>query len=190
MSMKRRVMYGRCWCWPLGARPPALRSTAISSATTMAEFWGGAIFVGSEARVHGRGRAASPDMGRSSCRWSWAIVGGYVAWLFYIRRPDIPASLAKTQDGALPVPAEQVVFRRALRLPVRQARHAARARPVEGRRRRDHRRLRARRRVRACAVLAARARQLQTGYLYHYAFAMLIGVAAIMTWYVMTLARG
>jgi NADH-quinone oxidoreductase subunit L len=25
--------------------------------------------------------------------------------------------------------------------------------------------------------------QLQTGYLYHYAFAMLIGVTALITWY-------
>ena len=31
--------------------------------------------------------------------------------------------------------------------------------------------------------------RLQTGYLYHYAFAMLIGVAALITWYVMSGAR-
>jgi NADH-quinone oxidoreductase subunit L len=31
--------------------------------------------------------------------------------------------------------------------------------------------------------LARRATRLQTGYLYHYAFAMLIGVAALVTWY-------
>ena len=30
--------------------------------------------------------------------------------------------------------------------------------------------------------LAGVLRQLQTGYLYHYAFAMLIGVAALVTW--------
>ena len=30
---------------------------------------------------------------------------------------------------------------------------------------------------------SASARRLQTGYLYHYAFAMLIGVAALVTWY-------
>ena len=30
--------------------------------------------------------------------------------------------------------------------------------------------------------VTARAVKLQTGYLYHYAFAMLIGVAAILTW--------
>ena len=31
--------------------------------------------------------------------------------------------------------------------------------------------------------LARRASALQSGYLYHYAFAMLIGVAALVTWY-------
>ncbi|MBW7837771.1 MAG: NADH-quinone oxidoreductase subunit L [Sphingomonadales bacterium] len=36
----------------------------------------------------------------------------------------------------------------------------------------------------AVANLAARARRLQSGYVYHYAFAMLIGVAAIVTWFV------
>lgn len=33
------------------------------------------------------------------------------------------------------------------------------------------------------AALARRAARLQTGYVYHYAFAMLIGVAALVTWY-------
>ena len=32
-----------------------------------------------------------------------------------------------------------------------------------------------------------RAIRLQTGYLYHYAFAMLIGVAALVTWYLFVL---
>jgi len=37
----------------------------------------------------------------------------------------------------------------------------------------------------ALSTLAAarRAVRLQSGYLYHYAFAMLIGVAALVTWY-------
>ena len=34
--------------------------------------------------------------------------------------------------------------------------------------------------------LAQRVSALQSGYLYHYAFAMLIGVAAIVTWYLFT----
>ena len=35
----------------------------------------------------------------------------------------------------------------------------------------------------ASVDLARRAMRLQTGYLYHYAFAMLIGVALLVTWY-------
>jgi NADH-quinone oxidoreductase subunit L len=35
--------------------------------------------------------------------------------------------------------------------------------------------------------VARRAVRLQTGYLYHYAFAMLIGVAALITWYLFAL---
>jgi NADH-quinone oxidoreductase subunit L len=37
--------------------------------------------------------------------------------------------------------------------------------------------------------LARRASALQTGYVYHYAFAMLIGVVVLITWYLFLLAR-
>jgi NADH-quinone oxidoreductase subunit L len=37
--------------------------------------------------------------------------------------------------------------------------------------------------------LARRAGRLQTGYVYHYAFAMLIGVATLVTWYLYAIAR-
>ena len=32
--------------------------------------------------------------------------------------------------------------------------------------------------------LAKRASKLQTGYVYHYAFAMMIGVVALVSWYI------
>ncbi len=35
----------------------------------------------------------------------------------------------------------------------------------------------------AVALIAAKARKLQTGYVYHYAFAMIVGLAAIVTWF-------
>ena len=38
----------------------------------------------------------------------------------------------------------------------------------------------------AARNLAQRASRLQTGYVYHYAFAMLIGVVALVTWYLFT----
>ncbi len=41
----------------------------------------------------------------------------------------------------------------------------------------------------ATRQLARRAAALQSGYVYHYAFAMLIGVAAFVTWYLYSMAR-
>ena len=35
-------------------------------------------------------------------------------------------------------------------------------------------------------AMARRATALQSGYLYHYAFAMLFGVAALVTWYLVS----
>jgi NADH-quinone oxidoreductase subunit L len=40
----------------------------------------------------------------------------------------------------------------------------------------------------AALNLARRATRLQSGYLYHYAFAMLVGVAAFVTWYLLAVA--
>ena len=37
--------------------------------------------------------------------------------------------------------------------------------------------------------VARRAGQLQSGYVYHYAFAMLIGVVALLTWYLFAHGR-
>ena len=37
----------------------------------------------------------------------------------------------------------------------------------------------------AVRVISRRASALQTGYLYHYAFAMLIGVVVLVTWYIL-----
>jgi NADH-quinone oxidoreductase subunit L len=37
--------------------------------------------------------------------------------------------------------------------------------------------------------IAQRAGRLQTGYVYHYAFAMLIGIVALATWYILRTGR-
>lgn len=39
-------------------------------------------------------------------------------------------------------------------------------------------------------VIAAKARKLQTGYVYHYAFAMIIGLAAVVTWFMVNSGGG
>ena len=40
----------------------------------------------------------------------------------------------------------------------------------------------------AVRLAARRVAALQSGYLYHYAFAMLIGIVVISTWYLLTLS--
>ncbi len=57
-----------------------------------------------------------------SSRWCWASC---TAWYMYISRRRLPRNLAEQHCAALPVPAQQVVFRRALRLPVRALRPSA-----------------------------------------------------------------
>lgn len=42
----------------------------------------------------------------------------------------------------------------------------------------------------AIGVIAAKARKLQTGYVYHYAFAMIIGLAAVVTWFMVNSGGG
>ena len=81
--------------------------------------------------------------------------------------------------AALPLPAQQVVLRRALRRHLRASGDVARPAAVEGRRRLRHRRLRADGVSARVLDVTRNVVRLQTGYLYHYAFAMLIGVAAL-----------
>ena len=73
------------------------------------------------------------------------IAGIAMAYLFYIVDPRLPLRLAQRYPRALSVPAEQMVFRRALRFAVRAPGDGARRRAVEIGRRRGHRRARAER---------------------------------------------
>ena len=112
------------------------------------------------------------------------MIGGFlVAWQFYIRRPDIPASLAREQGVLYRFLLNAWYFDRIYDvLFVRPAMWLGRlfwkggdgfiidgfgpdgvsARVLD---------------------VTKNVVRLQTGYLYHYAFAMLIGVAAFVTWF-------
>ena len=79
------------------------------------------------------------------------VLGFLVSWLFYIRRPVSAGRTRQPAPDALPVPAQQMVFRRALRLHLRPPGEAARPLPLEEGRRLRHRRLRPGRRVGAGA---------------------------------------
>ena len=111
------------------------------------------------------------------------VIGGLLAWQFYIRRPDIPASLARDQGVLYRFLLNAWYFDRIYDIFfVRPAMWLGRlfwkggdgfvidGFGPDG--------------VSARVLDVTRnVVRLQTGYLYHYAFAMLIGVAAFVTWF-------
>jgi len=112
------------------------------------------------------------------------MIGGFlVAWVFYIGRPDLPATLARRQDLLYRFLLNAWYFDRMYDfLFVRPAMWLGRTLwkggdgfiidgfGPDG--------------VSARVLDVTRnVVRLQTGYLYHYAFAMLIGVAAFITWF-------
>ncbi|RXF74708.1 NADH-quinone oxidoreductase subunit L [Hansschlegelia zhihuaiae] len=111
------------------------------------------------------------------------VVGFAVAWMFYIRRPDLPARLARSQELIYDFLLNKWYFDELYDLIfVRPAKAIGRflwktgdGRIIDG--------------LGPDGVSARvinvtnQVVRLQTGYLYHYAFAMLIGVAALFTWF-------
>ena len=113
-----------------------------------------------------------------------AVAGIAVAWLMYVRRPELPGLLAARLRPLYLFLLNKWYFDELYDWAfVRPAHYLGRSLwksgdgavidgvGPDG--------------VAAAALnLARRASQLQTGYLYHYAFAMLIGVAGLVTWFV------
>jgi NADH-quinone oxidoreductase subunit L len=111
------------------------------------------------------------------------VIGVLVAWQFYIRRPDIPESMARQHDALYRFLLNKWYFDELYDLIfVRPAMWLGRLLwkggdgwlidgfGPDG--------------VSARVLDVTRnVVRLQTGYLYHYAFAMLIGVAALITWF-------
>ncbi|MBC01585.1 MAG: NADH-quinone oxidoreductase subunit L [Rhodobacteraceae bacterium] len=143
-------------------------------------FWKGALFVSEENHVlHDIHEVplwvkASPFV---------MMLGGFaVAWLFYIRSPEIPRQLAERHDGLYRFLLNKwyfdelydAIFVRPAMWIGRQLWKKGDGTVIDGM---------------GPDGVAARVQnvttwvvRLQTGYLYHYAFAMLIGVAALITW--------
>ncbi|NND50079.1 MAG: NADH-quinone oxidoreductase subunit L [Rhizobiales bacterium] len=119
-------------------------------------------------------------------KWSATImmvVGFLIAWQFYIRKPEIPATLAREQDMLYRFLLNKWYFDEIYDfLLVRPAMWLGRVlwrggdgRIIDGLGPDG---------ISARVIdLAGRAVKLQTGFVYHYAFAMLIGVALLTTWY-------
>ena len=111
------------------------------------------------------------------------IVGFATAWLFYIARPDIPKQLAKTHEPIYKFLLNKWYFDELYHfLFVRPAFWLGRVFWKQG----DGRIIDGLGPDGIAARVQDITRQvvrLQTGYLYHYAFAMLLGVAGLVTWF-------
>ena len=113
-------------------------------------------------------------------------IGFALAWYMYIRSPDVPARLAERHQGLYRFLLNKWYFDELYdRIFVRPARALGRifwktgdGKIIDG--------------LGPDGVAARvvdvtnRVVRVQTGYLYHYAFAMLIGVAALITWFMFT----
>ncbi len=147
------------------------------------EFWKGALFVGEHNHILHEMHDI-PAWVALAVRGMMLLGLPGVAYVYCCGAAWLPKR--GRFPAALPVPAEQVVFRRALQLYLREA--CLRDRPpfwkggdgaiIDGAIGPDGVA------ARVDDVTRDRVIKLQTGYLYHYAFAMLIGVAAIVTWLV------
>jgi len=116
-----------------------------------------------------------------------AAAGIATAWLMYVRRPQIPGRIVATHREAYLFLLNkwyfdelyEVVLVRPTKWLGRLLWQGGDGRLIDGFGPDG---------VAATVLdLARRATLLQTGYLYHYAFAMLIGIAAIVTWYFLRL---
>ena len=114
-----------------------------------------------------------------------ALLGFIAAWYLYIKRPDLPAVIATKLSGVYKVLANKFYFDE-----VYQAVFARGSRNLGT----------ALWRVGDVAIIdggvvngsakvvewmSGILRRLQSGYLYHYAFAMIIGLSALLAWYVL-----
>ncbi len=153
-----------------------------------AEFWGAALFT-TEAHA-AMEEAEHLPLYIQYMPLMAAALGAFVAYVMYIRRPDIAPSLAKTHEGLYKFLLNKWYFDEVYDfLFVRPAMRIGRflwkfgdGKVIDG--------LGPDGISSVIQRLALRAKQLQSGYVYHYAFAMLLGIAVMTTWYVVIMARG
>ena len=144
-----------------------------------AAFWGASLFV---AKSH----TALADAHHVAL-WvkvlpiAVAFTGILVAWVFYIRNPELPKRLAATFQGTYLFLLNKWYFDELYdRIFVNPAKRIGRSLWLGG----DGSLIGGvgpDGLARATLSLAKRASRLQSGYVYHYAFAMLIGIAALVT---------
>jgi NADH-quinone oxidoreductase subunit L len=119
-----------------------------------------------------------------------ALAGVAAAWFLYLRRPELPGQLASRLGGLYRVLDQKYyfdAFNERILAPLARGAGGMLWRSgdgalidgvfVNGS-------------ARAVGRLSVIVRRLQTGYLYHYAFAMFVGLALILGWLVLVVARG
>jgi NADH-quinone oxidoreductase subunit L len=112
-----------------------------------------------------------------------ALAGVALAWFFYLKRPDLPEAIAQKASGLYKLLDNKYYFDQ-----FNQWFFAGGARKLgQGLSEGGDRTVIDGWMVNGAAKLVGTAsaviRYLQTGFVYHYAFAMLIGVAALLTWW-------
>jgi NADH-quinone oxidoreductase subunit L len=113
------------------------------------------------------------------------LIGLAVAWQFYIRRPELPERLARRHEVLYQFLLNKWYFDEIYDfLLVRPTLRLGRLLWKGGDERTIDRLGPDGISARVIDVTRS-AMRLQTGYLYHYAFAMLIGVAALVTWFML-----
>ncbi|MEP3278770.1 MAG: NADH-quinone oxidoreductase subunit L [Stappiaceae bacterium] len=154
-------------------------------------FWRSALYMGAENHV-------LHDMHDHDIVTNWVklspfvmmLAGLAVAWLFYIRSPELPKRLAARHDGLYRFLLNKwyfdelynVIFIRPAMWLGRVLWTVGDGKIIDG--------------IGPNGIAARvmditnRVVRLQTGYVYHYAFAMLIGVAALVTWTMFTGSGG
>jgi NADH-quinone oxidoreductase subunit L len=114
-----------------------------------------------------------------------ALLGVAAAWYLYIRRPELPAQIAQRLSALYTLLANkfyfdeiyQVVFARGSRDLGTALWRVGDVALIDGTMVNGS--------ARVVGWLSGILRQLQSGYLYHYAFAMVIGLSALLAWYVL-----
>jgi len=110
-----------------------------------------------------------------------AIAGVVLSWFFYMKRPDIPAAIQKRFSGIYTLldnkyymdAINQAVFARGARLLGTGLWKGGDQSLIDG--------LVVNGSARVVASFAAASRYLQSGYIYHYAFAMIVGMLVLLT---------
>jgi len=149
------------------------------------EFWRGSIFVLPE--HHALEEAHHVPFLVKVLPVIAAVIGIALAYHMYLRRPELPARLAGALPGAyrflLNAWYFDWLYDRLFVEPTKRLAHAL----WQGVDVMTIDRLGPDGIAMSALSVARRAVRLQTGYLYHYAFAMLIGLAALITWYLFVL---